>query len=1275
MAKPNNDYNLKQNELNSKNNNNLGITSFCNFRKKGFTLIEIMAIIILLSVISIIIYPVINNTISKSEDDLYDQQIEELVRLSNAWVAGNAIDLVPKEGFTYDLTFEELATQGYIVEKDIINPKTGEVFPGCMKVTYNSVDSNYNVSYDEACEAETGDVTPIINLVVDEGVINSAGYAVRDFNVRVSGFNIASYKYCTGTRECEPIVSVNGNSGNIAITNEGITYVCVIGKKGSKTTKKLCKSYKLDKSDFVMGELVIDGTLGENGWYTSDVKLSVRDVEGVTSKLNINSITENTKGTEVILTSTSKSGKTGTKKYTVKVDKTAPVAGTLNVIGTKGGNGWYLSDVVFIVNDGSDNLSGHASTTSTHTSITSNTTGTEVIVTTKDKAGNTSTRSYVIKVNKSIPAAGELVIDGTLGENGWYTSDVNLSVKDEVGVTSTLNINKINYDTAGTEIIMTSINNLTGASKTTKYTIKVDKTKPIVGELVISGVKGDNDWYKGNVTFSVKNGSDSMSGHSKTTSSITSITKDTKGTKVVVTTKDKAGNTNTKEYIVKMDKTAPVAGTLTISGTKGSGDWYLSDVTLKVNDGSDATSGHAKTTSTHTSVSGNTSGTVVTVTTTDKAGNTATRKYTIKINKDAPTAGKLVVDGTLGENGWYVSDVKLSVNDVAGVTSTLNITEITSDTVETEVTMTSKNNETGAVTVTKHIVKVDKTAPTVGELVITGTLGSNSWYTSNVTFSVKNGSDALSGHSSTASSISSITTNTKGTNVVVTTKDKAGNSATKTYTIKVDKTKPTITAKGTSFEIEKGTNKNSSTYFNTPKFGISGGSMNCSPATTGSLSSGTHTLTCTATGGNGNQAKATVSLVVKAMYADGSGANIPELYKNMVPIKYENNRWIVADLYSKWYDYNAKQWANAVVLNPGLTKAVGQEVTEEEVSLWYVWLPRYKYTVFNGNNGSVSEQLINVTFESGTNSTGTVKCTDNFSTNGKSEVCTDSTNGSIKNGISTYTHPAFTFGNTALKGIWIGKFELSATDSSCINDGTNIQCNKVLTIVTKPNVRSWMKAETVNFFTSIKNAATTYGISNADSHMIKNMEWGAAAYLKQSKYGLGNTIMKTNSNSSCYTGGGTGDAYKTNVMQSTTGNVYGVYDMSGGCFEYVMGFELNSNNQFNTAKSSFTTEPNFKYYDKYKYESVDYPQGALTFSRGKLGDATKETLKKYGVREGGWNGEIATFPYRSNLTFIRGGCYEDASSGVNIKAGIFYFTYTPVYAMNLHTTRAVLTAQ
>ena len=633
--------------------------------KKGFTLIEIVAIIILLSIIALLTYPVINSLIGSSREDLYNKQIEELVRLSNVWIAGNAIDLIPKEGFTYDLTFEELATQGYIVEKDIINPKTGEVFPGCMKVTYNSVDSNYNVSYDEACEAETGDVTPIINLVVDEGVINSAGYAVRDFNVKVSGFNIASYKYCTGTRECEPIISVNGNSGNIAITNEGTTYVCVIGKKGSKTTKKLCKSYKLDKSDFVMGELVIDGTLGENGWYTSDVKLSVRDVEGVTSTLNINKIDYDTAGTKIIMTSTSKSGKTDTKKYTIKVDKTAPVAGTLNVIGTKGGNGWYLSDVVFIVNNGSDDLSGHSSTTSTHTSITSNTTGTEVIVTTKDKAGNRATRSYTIKVNKNVPNAGELVIDGTRGENNWYVSDVKLSVKDVEGVTSTLNINKIDYDTAGTEIIMTSINNTTGASKTTKHTIKVDKTKPTIGELVISGTKGNNGWYKGDVTFSVTNGSDSMSGHATTTSSITSITKDTTGTKVVVTTKDKAGNTSTKEYTVRVDKTAPTIKMVNPTN----GNWTNQNIEI-ISNFSDSISGIVPSSLAWSDDNTNWHNYSNTSTTTfkdtwsregnrtgynrvcDYAGNCSTTSTPVRIDKTAPTIPTVTYNGGSNSCSW-----------------------------------------------------------------------------------------------------------------------------------------------------------------------------------------------------------------------------------------------------------------------------------------------------------------------------------------------------------------------------------------------------------------------------------------------------------------------------------------------------------------------------------------------------------------------------------------------------------------------------------------------
>ena len=380
----------------------------------------------------------------------------------------------------------------------------------------------------------------------------------------------------------------------------------------------------------------------------------------------------------------------------------------------------------------------------------------------------------------------------------------------------------------------------------------------------------------------------------------------------------------------------------------------------------------------------------------------------------------------------------------------------------------------------------------------------------------------------------------------------------------------------------------------------------------------------------------------KKTYKDNSSANTPILFKNMVPIKYENNKWIIADLGQKWYDYDAKEWANAVVLNSGVTKNVGDEVTEEEISLWYVWIPRYKYTIFNGNNGSAATQLINVTFESGISRTGTVTCTDNAD---GSETCS-----TITNGTSTYTHPAFKFGNTELTGFWVGKFEVSGSTSA---------------ITIKPNVTSLREQPVSSFFTAIQNVKTTYGINNADSHMMKNMEWGAVAYLKQSKYGLGTTDIAINDNSSFYTGGGTSDAYKTNVAQSTTGNIYGVYDMSGGAWEYVMGNMKNSSNAFYSSNAGFTTAPDAKYYDSYKYDT-----SYTSHARGKLGDATKETLTTFGNTSGGWYSDDANFPASSYSWFDRGGNNNNGTS-----AGVFYFGYSGGSSCSNDSARAVLSAQ
>ena len=362
-------------------------------------------------------------------------------------------------------------------------------------------------------------------------------------------------------------------------------------------------------------------------------------------------------------------------------------------------------------------------------------------------------------------------------------------------------------------------------------------------------------------------------------------------------------------------------------------------------------------------------------------------------------------------------------------------------------------------------------------------------------------------------------------------------------------------------------------------------------------------------------------------YADNSGANRPELFENMVPIKYENNKWIVADTSQKWYDYNNKEWANAVVLNKGVTKNIGNEITEEEISLWYVWIPRYKYTIFNGNNEGVTAKLINITFEHGKSNTGTLQCR---TIDDGSEMCTDNLNGGTINQISTYTHPAFKFGNTELTGFWVGKFEVSGSTSA---------------ITVKPNVTSLRSQKVSSFFTAIQNVKTTYGINNADSHMLKNIEWGAVAYLKQSKYGLGTTDIAVNTNSNFYTGGGTSDAYKTNVAQSTTGNIYGVYDMSGGAVESVMG---NYNDIISMA--GFSSMPAAKYYDKY------------TIKTGKTGDATTETS--------GWYGDSTGFLDSSFTWYGRGG--DNAS---DTYAGLFAFDNCGGADCYNPSARAVLSAQ
>ena len=418
-------------------------------------------------------------------------------------------------------------------------------------------------------------------------------------------------------------------------------------------------------------------------------------------------------------------------------------------------------------------------------------------------------------------------------------------------------------------------------------------------------------------------------------------------------------------------------------------------------------------------------------------------------------------------------------------------------------------------------------------------------------------------------------------------------------------------------------------------------------------------------------------------YVDDSGASYPELYQGLIPVVISDTGGItVADTSKEWYNYNNHNWANAVLVNASDSSikdkyfnsdmsikqsSVGTIIDMSEIQEMYAWIPRYKYQLWNAANGSSNPQAINIVFE---------------------DKNTPKSQGTI-NG-TFLTHPAFTFGSTELNGIWVGKFETSGTTNS---------------VQIKPNQQSLTNITVGDMFNAARNTeltyASNYGIdsSSIDTHMMKNMEWGAVAYLSSSIYGRYNdsstcidsgcevwinnvNTLASGSNGPSITGcaGSSVSASIANSMSacangyswselgvnsSTNGNITGIYDMSGGAWEYVMGNMVDGSGNYYPSSSGLT-KPDVKYFDSYAYSASSYTDHA----RGKLGDATKETLKTFGSGTGGWYGDYANLPYGTYSWFSRSGNCSDGTA-----AGVFGFNRGAGVAGTSDSFRSVLSAQ
>ena len=376
---------------------------------------------------------------------------------------------------------------------------------------------------------------------------------------------------------------------------------------------------------------------------------------------------------------------------------------------------------------------------------------------------------------------------------------------------------------------------------------------------------------------------------------------------------------------------------------------------------------------------------------------------------------------------------------------------------------------------------------------------------------------------------------------------------------------------------------------------------------------------------------------------------------DLIPVKYDKNEYKFVNTVEKdadWYDYNNRNWANAI----------------NSDNSYFVWIPRFAYKIVYYEDSSYTK------VSGYSDARGILKVSDND--NNTFLKVAEPNKGLTLVGNNYILHPAFmndrgneyiNGGNdTETSGFWVAKYEsaLETAEIKLIAETTDVLINDKIHMSSKPAKRAWRDI-------SVKNAyinAFNYDRKN-DSHLMKSSEWGAIAYLSFSKYGTNGANLTINDNDNYITGGADReeDVYKIKYIQTSNRNQTGIYDLSGGVAEYIATYiPNNSSNIYINGGNGLSDIGGDKFNSKYKKlynfavtdngeqvaETADNIINNYYANSMQRGDSLWET-SNFGAINSGWFYNSSVFPIGSRPYMIRGGSIKDG-----IKSGLFNFSNT-----------------
>jgi len=120
-------------------------------KNKGFTLTELIGVIVLLGIIALIAVPIINGTIANSKSKAYNAQVITIGDAAKKWGVENT-KFLPEDSNRCNISIAELITQGYLEDDKVLDPRDNTEMHGTIEISYSSTTKTYHYDYKETAD-------------------------------------------------------------------------------------------------------------------------------------------------------------------------------------------------------------------------------------------------------------------------------------------------------------------------------------------------------------------------------------------------------------------------------------------------------------------------------------------------------------------------------------------------------------------------------------------------------------------------------------------------------------------------------------------------------------------------------------------------------------------------------------------------------------------------------------------------------------------------------------------------------------------------------------------------------------------------------------------------------------------------------------------------------------------------------------------------------------------------------------------------------------------